>query len=396
MAANSFTPKSVRLLADDSAISEAQASDQRKRDAMNVGLLRLPCIQYMLTWMTILPHSQQTLRHHRRSENFVSALVAGAIAMVLCHEALGGLQPWPVIAVLLFLGWGHAVFSLRCLALPNRHAAAHGNLTGHRVLDQSIGQVISALLGSASMSAYTATHVSGHHHWRKLGTPGENWFEELRSLGFVSGCEPARNWSHLIKLLCNPFFYVNKLYFAIQTVFFSGRMNERIFNAIFWVATIQILVVTAELRLFLFGFLPARLLAEIPQVLRTLVEHRLPAGGNPRIRSAQATMTIDVVCGEPSPANEGDRLKNALQWLAWGARMSLLHLPVRFWVLTGDASAHSCHHWVANADFANAIAVRQDLIEKGYPITSVWGLGAAIDGLFKSLEAQPPGLLPVD
>ena len=86
-------------------------------------------------------------------------------------------------------------------------------------------------------------------------------------------------------------------------------------------------------------------------------------------------------------------MHNALQWLCWAVRMIFIQMPTRFWVLTGSTPAHWQHHFARlGHDFANYEAEKGQLLQKGLPIQSVWGLQAAIGGCLESLDQQPPDL----
>jgi hypothetical protein len=384
---------------DLASIHEQQRADQLHRDALNVGLLRLlPFCQAWLTWQMVLLFTGQSLRQRHRLENLATALVAIAISLVLSHHAIHGQEPWATAALLLLLAWGHLVFGLRNLALPNRHEAAHGTLTGIPWLDAWIGQSISALNGSPAMSLYRATHVVGagrvHHSARDLMTSGESTFEELRSFGIQAGASPAANWCHLRRTLLDPRFYGGQLLRATHAAFFTGLPWERAYAVCLWLAIVALLVFTQELDVFLIVFIPSRLLYVVSQVLRSLAEHRF-GSAHPRSLAVAHGMTVDIYCAEKPPliADHANHLHNALLWLSWGGRMILIHMPTRFWVLTGSTPAHWQHHFARlGHDFANYEMEKSQLLEKGLPIQSVWGLQAAIGGCLHSLAQQPDDL----
>jgi|688.fasta_scaffold35367_3 hypothetical protein len=383
---------------DLASIHEQQRADQLHRDALNVGLLRLPFIPCWLTWQMALPFTGQSLRQRHRLENLATALVAIAIGLVLSHHAIHGQEPWSTAALLLLLAWGHLLFGLRCLALPNRHEAAHGTLTRTPWLDACIGMSISALLGSPALSLYRATHVGGaarvHHSARDLMTSGESTLEELRSYGFQAGASPAANWRHLRRTLLDPRFYGGQLVRATHAAFFTGLPWERAYAVCLWLAIVALLVFTQEWKVFLMVFVPARLLYVVSQVLRSLAEHRF-GSAHPRSLAVAHGMTVDIYCAEKPPliADHANHLHNALLWLGWAARMIFIQMPTRFWVLTGSTPAHWQHHFARlGHDFANYEAEKGQLLQKGLPIQSVWGLQAAIGGCLESLAKQPPDL----
>ena len=365
---------------------------------MNVGLLRLPFIQGWLTWQMVLPHTGQRLRHRHRLENLATTMVAITISMVLSHHAIHGQEPWPASLLLLLLAWGHLLFGLRSLALPNRHECAHGTLTRIRWLDAWIGQTISALLGSSAMSVYRATHVGGaarvHHSWSQLMSPGENTYEELSSLGFQPGASTQTNWRNLRMKIVDPRFHAGQLFRATKAAFFSGVPWERAYAIFLWLSIVALLVLIHEWDAFAIVFFPARLLFIVAQVLRTCVEHRF-VGAHPRSLSVARAMTVDIYCAEQPPliTDHTNHLHNVLLWLGWGVRMILIHMPTRFWVLTGSTAAHWQHHHARlGHDFANYEAEKGQLLQQGLPIQSVWALQGAIEGFLCSLTQQPHNL----
>jgi fatty acid desaturase len=376
---------------------DARSNDQRLRDAMNVGWLRHPYIQGVLTWITTIPHSKQSLRRRARLENLCTAMVALAIGVILCHQAIDADQPWLLKTLLLVLGWGHVLFALRSFRLPNCHACAHGDLTGNPYVDQWVGQTLSAILWMAPMSSYRATHCNdpahAHHRWTNLLTPGESTFEEIRALGFQPAVPNHENWRHLAALLLSPCFYLHQMRAGFLAAFCSGTTHERAFNYSLWSLILSMLIHGGNLNGFLVTFLVPRLLFESVQVLRSCVEHTFPAPGR-RTMASYRSMTSAIIAAEPAPVIHADASQGQirLQWAQWAIRMLLVHLPTRFWVLTGDVATHDVHHLKPGADFSNFERERMELLQQGYPLTSNWSLLTAIDEFFSSLAIQPPDL----
>jgi fatty acid desaturase len=372
-------------------------NDLLQRDALNVGLLRDPIAQRWLTWITSLLHTNQKFRRRTRLENLITALVTLGIGLILCHKALQGDLPWLVAMLLIVLAWGHILFALRCFRLPNRHACAHGDLTQNPTLDDWIGQTLSGILWAAPMSIYKATHVSdrarAHHHWRNLLMPGESTFEEIVSLGFQPGVPNQQNWRHLRTLLLSPSFYARQLHSGLHAAFCTGNVWERGYNIALWSMILTVVIHSNELELFIVTFAVPRLLFESAQVLRVCVEHTFPAPRR-RTMASYRSMTSAIISAEPAPAFRADdsRHQRRIQWAQWTIRMLFLHLPARFYVLTGDVATHDVHHCKPGADFSNFELERTELLRQGYPLTSSWGLIAAIDKFFTSLSTQPTDL----
>ena len=126
-------------------------------------------------------------------------------------------------------------------------------------------------------------------------------------------------------------------------------------------------------------------------MLRVCVEHTFPAPG-PRTMASYRTMTSAIISAEPAPVfhPEDGPCERSMRWICWGFRMVLLHLPARFYVLSGDVATHDVHHCKPGADFSNFEKERMQLIKQGYPLTSTWGVVQAIDKFFTSLSIQSP------
>jgi hypothetical protein len=371
--------------------------DQQRRDALNVGYLRHPYSQGFLTWWTTILHTNQMLRHRASLENLFTSIVAFMIGFILSHRALRGDLSWLEAGLLLVLAWGHVLYALRCFRLPNRHACAHGDLTHHPRLDFWIGQTLSAILWTAPMSSYKATHVfdpsRAHHHWKILLTPGESTFEEIKTLGFQPGVPNQYNWRHLQSLLLAPGFYWAQLRSSFHAAFRTGTPWERSYNLALWSLILTILIHTHEITVFLVAFTVPRILFEYVQVLRVCVEHTFPAPG-PRTMASYRSMTSAIISAEPAPVfhPEDGPCERFTRWTCWGFRMVFLHLPARFYVLSGDVATHDVHHCKPGGDFSNFEKERMQLIKQGYPLTSTWGLIQAIDKFFTSLSIQSPDL----
>jgi len=68
------------------------------------------------------------------------------------------------------------------------------------------------------------------------------------------------------------------------------------------------------------------------------------------------------------------------------------YIPARMIVLSGDMILHGNHHIKPKASYMNYEQERLSLMKKGVPIYSHWGLIAAIEAFFESLEKQPQDL----
>ena len=372
-------------------------NDQLKRDATNRGFLRHPAIQRLLTWQTGLPHTNQTLRLRHPLENLGTSSVAMVVGMLCCQQALQGQWGWLGHCLFLVIGWGHILHALRCFRLPNRHAAAHGHLSGNAQVDYWIGQILSAILLAAPMGRYANSHVTdpfkAHHKWNKLMTPGESTFEEIKALGFQPGVSNDVNWRHLKSLLLSPLCYGQALAKGLHDAFCTGTLLERAFNVTIWGVILTIALTTHQLMLFLVAYGIPRLLYEGCQVLRVLIEHTFDEPGRPRTLAIYKRMTSAIILADPVPAivQDVNYLESSLQWFHWSFKM-LMHFVARCYIATGDICNHPTHHVRPGASFINHELERMKLINSGHAIHSNWGLVAAIDAFFTSLAKQPADL----
>ena len=374
------------------------------RDALNVGILRIPWIQAWITWLSGLPHTNQTLRKRHRLENLATALVALAMGLLLCDQALQDQMSmatpgaWAARGALIAIGWGHILYALRNFKLPNRHACGHAELTGNPTVDQWLGQAISALLFEAPMSSYRDSHVANrvnaHHRMRTLMTPGDPTFQEIKALGFKPGVPKTENWDHLKRMLISPTFYGRHLMAGLRVAFCTGTLSERIFTSCLWLLILTTATLTHELVVLLVAFaVPRGILYPGAQTLRVAIEHVFDAPGTPRTLAGYRRMTLAIILANPAPefGSSATRIKRLRKWLCWGAGM-LGHLPARLFVGTGDTLNHYCHHLKPGSEWANAEQTRLEMVFEGHAIPSNWGLLAAIDSFFASLEQQPQDL----
>lgn len=365
---------------------------------MNVGFLHHPWIQRYITWQTGLPHTGQELRQRHNLENLNAALICLALGFAGVGLALRAQTCWLAASLLLVISWGLVLAALRCFRLPNRHVAAHGELTGSARRDRWIGQVLSSFLLLAPMSVYQHAHVTdphrAHHRWRTLLSWGEPTFMELRELGFKPGAPRKDNWRHLWRgLLFSPSFYCRCLHQAVRDTFFSGTPSERCLSLVIWTALIAGAALTSNLRVLIVAYGLPRILFETCQVLRVLVEHIFLNPGTPNTPASYRRKTWAVILAKPLPDlnAENSAWKRRMLLFRWMIAM-ISYQPARWFVCTGDTSNHPTHHIRPGASFANHELERMELIKNGVPIYSHWGLISAVDAFFIQLERQPENL----
>lgn len=370
--------------------------DQLKRDSLAIGLLRNRFIQAYLTWLTGIPHSGQNFRKRKRLENLIAAIGALCLGIYATYAALVEGTSLFVRLALLLLGYGHTLYALRCLRLPNFHYASHYELTQIRSLDHMIGILIGTVLLIPPISTYQRQHIEGpgkvHHKWSHLLTPGEDTFEVLKSYGFQPGAPRRAHWERLWLMLANPFFYFDRFARGVRGAFFSRSTSENIASMSTWLFIIVCISWNnAWLQFVLIWLFPRVLFFEAAQVFRNLVEHYFPpcTSGN-RTPGDFRAMTKAIFAGEPAPqlSSHVSLIRKGLAWCIWCMRMLVFHLPARLWVLTGDTPCHDLHHVRPGSDWANHEVERQKLEESGWPLLANWGMRAAINDFFDTLSEQ--------
>ena len=379
---------------------QTASADQLKRDSLAIGLLRKRFIQAYLTWLTGIPHSGQNVRKRKRLENLIAAIGALCLGIYATHAALGEGISIVARTALLFLGYGHTLYALRCLRLPNFHYASHYELTRIRSLDHVIGVLIGTFLLIPPISSYQRQHIEGpgkvHHKWSDLLTPGEDTFEVIKSYGFQPGAPRRAHWVRLWLLLANPLFYIGRFSNGIRGAFFSRSTIENTVSMSTWLCIIVCISCNhAWSQFVLIWLVPRVLFFEAAQVFRNLVEHYFPrCAAGKRTPGDFRAMTKAVFAGEPAPQmdSQDSSIKRGLSWCSWSMRMLVIHLPARLWVLTGDTPCHDLHHLRPGSDWANHEVERQKLEESGWPLLANWGMRGAISDFFDTLSDQPDTL----
>jgi len=227
-----------------------------------------------------------------------------------------------------------------------------------------------------------------------LLTPGEPSFEEIKELGLRAGAPTRENWQHFwFKLLLSPTYYVRTIAKALRLVFFTGTTAERGFSIALWLVIISGAVATQNLTMLLISYGIPRILFESIELIRALVEHNFLDPASPNNREIYFKKTYNVILAAPLPELSPtiSRWMRTLKLAAWGMRM-ISYIPARMIVLSGDMILHGNHHIKPKASYINYEQERLSLMKKGVPIYSHWGLIAAIEAFFESLEKQPQDL----
>ena len=110
---------------------------------------------------------------------------------------------------------------------------------------------------------------------------------------------------------------------------------------------------------------------------------------------AKPVIVTAPCCGDVTTENVRASPSRSLAWMAWTARMVLVHLPSRLFVAPGDLPNHDFHHRLPKGDWANSAYARRDdglaNTETGrWPdYTERWGFAAAVGETFGLLASLP-------
>ena len=142
--------------------------------------------------------------------------------------------------------------------------------------------------------------------------------------------------------------------------------------------------------------IPVILFAQLSALLDRLGEHEWLAPRDPEYghRFYTAANTSARFCGAPVPARHTPLARQSAQWLRWSIATLCYHVPARLLVIVGDLPNHDYHHrYPSTPEWTTAAYARQRDIDSGRdggpPYQEVWGVGAAIDRLFRSWEGSP-------
>lgn len=351
---------------------------------------RLPgFLQLLLTLLSGKPYTGQ--RYFRLTPTMHVAGAAcsllGGLAVSWVGWQLGG---WWL--TLLVAGWAMVLHGMRNLRMMMYHQAAHRNMWISRRPDRVLGRIIAGMLIVQDFDRYAEEHVVDHHAVHHMSVRDPTVQALLIGLGMRTDMTRDQMWRRLYGRILSPWFHARFLWGRIRSYTHPAPPRVLVMTGAVYTVAVVGATLTGQLPFLLVAwFVPVTLLFQISNVLRLCVKHTFPPSGlvDRRNRGYFAGLTNAIFIGEAAP--EGARgWRGAPAWTRWTIRMLLVHVPVRYLVLTGDTVVHDYHHrFPMSREWASYIFAREENLRAGHPgwpeYRQVWGLRAGIDAVFASL-----------
>ncbi|MET8336065.1 fatty acid desaturase [Streptosporangium canum] len=359
--------------------------------------LRFPSwTQHFWTWQTgkALPGQRPLLRHTWASylavtlTLFFAGLAVSTVAVATTHGF------W-VLALL--AGWVLTVTGARMMVLVIAHQALHRRFSGRPSGDRFWGEAVTVLSVFHTFRDFKEEHFDNHHRREVFATEVDPPVQFLADLGFRPGMTRARLWRRAWLVFLSPVFYWKGFAGRVVSNLRGGLVRRVLFALWFgWWLSLPFWFPNGLLVLLLAFAVPVIAFAQLSALLDRLGEHEWLAPRNPEFghRFYTAANTSARFCGGPVPA-KGD---GVWAWIRWTALTLGYHLPSRLLVIVGDLPNHDYHHrYPATPDWTIAAYARQRDIDngpEGPPYQEVWGMGQAIDRVFRTWEELPAHAVP--
>ncbi|MFI1362143.1 stearoyl-CoA 9-desaturase [Streptomyces griseochromogenes] len=354
-------------------------------------------LQYPLTVFTGKPLvGQRAFRWWTPGYHLFQAVLAPVLGVALGMAAWTLSGPW---LLLLLPGWAITLHGMRNLRMLIFHQCSHRNMFRRRRLDTVIGGAIASLLIVQHFQRYSQEHVSDHHavHHMTLRDPTVQAF--LLTLDVHPGMTRAQMYRRVVRKLCSPLFHAEFAWGRMRSFWHGSMPGEKITALALYGGTLTLTVATGTWPAFLVIWcVPLFPLFQVSNVLRLCCKHTFPAP-DVKVRRGKeyfGSLTNAVFLGEAAPSADLPGPVRAKAWTRWLLRMTFVHAPIRFCVITADTPTHDYHHrYPSKKEWANYLFTRQHDLEDGSPggwppYTSCWGLGNAIGAVFDSLSAADP------
>lgn len=363
--------------------------------------LRFPgWTQHFWTWQTgkALPGQKPLLRHTWASY-LATTLAVFFAGLAVATTAVAVMFPLWYLAML--AGWVLTVTGERMMVLVLAHQALHRRFSGRPGVDRFWGETVTVLSVFHTFSDFKEEHFDNHHRREIFATEADPPVQFLLNLGFRPGMSRRQLWRRAWMVFLSPVFYWRGFAGRAVSNLKSGTWRRAAFAAwIGWWVSLPFWLPHGLLALVLAFILPVILFAQLSALLDRLGEHEWLAPRNPEFgrRFYTAANTSARFCGTAVPAASLPAGPQLVAWARWTAATVGYHLPARLLVIVGDLPNHDYHHrYPSTPEWTTAAYARQRDIDagpEGPAYHEVWGMGAAIDQLFRSWDDATSGEEP--
>jgi hypothetical protein len=302
---------------------------------------------------------------------------------------------FPLWYLALLVGWLLTVHGERLMVLVIAHQALHRRFSGNSRWDWYWGETVTVLSVFHTFGDFKEEHFDNHHRREIFATEADPPVQFLIDLGFRPGLPRMALWRRAWRVFLSPVFYWHGFLGRIASNL-RGHVWRLLGFAVWlgWWLSLPFWLPHGALVLPLAFVLPVILFAQLRALLDRLGEHEWLAPRDPEHghRFYTVANTAARYCGSAIPA----RGAGPLAWLRWTALTVFYHVPSRLLVVVGDLPNHDYHHrYPSTPEWTTAAYARQHDIDtgpEGPPYREVWGMGAAIDRMFRSLASREENL----
>ena len=315
----------------------------------------LPAVaQPFLTWLTGMPLRGEIALFRWTPWSLVLCTLGEIMVGLLIGVAALGFMNWSSL-LLVPISWLLTTGGLRMFFVVIEHSCTHHIFSPTRWVNETVADIISAAFWTQDYGAFKREHAT-HHRVTRLANDPDTLF--LARWGFVQGMPGQAVARRLAVILVSPAYHLmtfaERLRYSV-----GGRAYKRLLApAIFTLTFVAVAYYGLWLDWIVLWLVPTTILFQASMLINILTEHRWPARG--ATKRELAVVCFGRFCGERTPHLDdcSDLMRMAL-WARWWARVVLVFLPYRLFVLVGDEPQHDLHHRQPLSDWANAKFARQ-------------------------------------
>ena len=360
---------------------------QQPRESMR----HLPAaLQPLLTWVTGVPLRATAPRWRWTSlQAAFLGMTQIAIGMGLGAYAMDGLRWYS--APLLLLSWLTTSGGMRRLDVIIIHQSLHGMLSRRRWVNQAVGEILSVVLLRSPYDDNRREHLL-HHAYPCSLRDGDTRY--LADTGMRPGMRRSEFHRYILGALVSARHHGGFLWNRLRgNIGFEQPGYRKVMVLVYWVGLAAGLSWAGRLAWFAVLWLPAlTFFFQNATFLYTHTEHRWWVHGHKEKlqRHERDQLTFRRFCGDAVPQTAGtSRIRSAYLWTVWWARVFLVHIPYRLFILVGDTAQHDLHHVRPRCDWANSAHERRCDLDKGSErYSEVWG--TLVDHLYAAGGVKEP------